>query len=195
METGHYLQETELIQGLQAGQGQAFEWLVTQYKDRLYNTILGFLQNEEDAEDATQEVFIKVHQSIKQFKGEAALSTWLYRIAVSHSLDMLRKKKRQKKGGLLVFLFQREDEWIQPDFHHPGVATEQKETAAVLFKAVRQLPEQQQTAFLLQKMENLNQGEIAEIMKTSVGAVESLLQRAKANLRKLLEAYYQKHYK
>lgn len=190
------MQETELIQGLKTGQESAFAELVEFFKDKVYNTVLGFVQQAEDAEDVTQEVFIKVFRSIDQFKGEAKLSTWIYRIAVSHSLDFLRKKKRQKSGGLLVSIFSKgEDEWEQPDFHHPGIAAEQKENATVLFKAIRQLPEQQQTAFVLQKMENLNQQEIAEVMKTTVSSVESLLQRAKANLRKLLEDYYQKHYK
>ena len=72
---------------------------------------------------------------------------------------------------------------------------EQKENAALLFKAIQQLPENQQSAFVLQKMEGLSQSEIAEVMKTSVSAVESLLNRAKTNLRKLLEEHYQKHYK
>jgi len=191
METGHSLQETELIQGLVKGQDWAFERLVALHKDRMYNTALGFLQNETDAEDVTQEVFIKVYQSIAGFKGEAALSTWLYRIVVTQSLDFLRRKKRQNKGGFFQNIFGKET-GEPPDFYHPGVVAEQKETAAILFKAIRQLPEQQQTAFLLQKTENLSQTEIAEVMSTSVGAVESLLQRAKSNLRKQLEDYYLK---
>jgi RNA polymerase sigma-70 factor (ECF subfamily) len=190
------LQETDLIQGLQKGQEEAFQKLVAMYKSRLYNTALGLLQNENDAEDVTQEVFIKVFQAVRHFKGESGLSTWLYRITVSHSLDLLRKKKRQKNGGLWQNWFtKKEEEWNEPDFYHPGAAAEQKEMSAVLFKAIRQLPEPQQVAFLLQKMENLGQSEIATIMKTTVGAVESLLQRAKANLKKILEGYYQKHYK
>lgn len=190
------MQEAELIQHLQNGNEAAFQKLVALYGDRLYNTALGFLQNETDAEDAVQEVFIKAYQNIKTFKGEAALRTWLYRIAVTHSLDILRKKKRQKSGGLLQSLFGKKEETFEaPDFYHPGVIAEKKETAAILFKAIRQLPEAQQTAFVLQKMEALSQTEIADVMKTSVGAVESLLQRAKTSLRKLLEDYYQKHYK
>ncbi len=189
------MHETELIQALQNGNEAAFQKLVALYGDRLYNTVLGFLQNEADAEDAVQEVFIKAYQGIKNFKGEASLSTWLYRIAVTHSLDVLRKKKRQQRGGFLEELFgKKEDAFSAPDFHHPGIAAEQKETATMLFKAIRQLPEAQQTAFLLQKMENLTQTEIADVMKTTEGAVESLLQRAKTSLRKLLEDYYQKHY-
>lgn len=190
------MQEAELIQHLQNGNEAAFQKLVVLYGDRLYNTALGFLQNETEAEDAVQEVFVKAYQNIKNFKGDASLNTWLYRIAVTHSLDVLRKKKRQKSGGLLQGLFGRKEETFDAaDFHHPGIAAEKKETAAVLFKAIRQLPENQQTAFVLQKMEALSQTEIAAVMKTSVGAVESLLQRAKATLRKLLEEYYQTHYK
>jgi RNA polymerase sigma factor (sigma-70 family) len=190
------LQEVELIQHLQNGNEAAFQKLVALYGSRLYNTALGFLQNEADAEDAVQEVFIKAYQNIKNFKGEASLSTWLYRIAVTHSLDVLRKKKRAKRGGLWQrFLGKEEEGFDAADFHHPGVKAENKETAAVLFKAIRQLPENQQTAFVLQRMENLSQSEIAAVMKTTEGAVESLLQRAKTSLRKLLEDYYQKHFR
>lgn len=189
------MQETELIQGLQKREEEAFRQLVALYKDRLYNTVLSFLQNEAEAEDVTQEVFIKIYQSIYGFKGEAQLSTWLYRIAVTQSFDFLRKKKSQKRGFLQNLFGKQEEVFEKPDFNHPGVATEQKETATVLFKAIQQLPENQQTAFLLQKTESLSQNEIAGIMNLSIGAVESLLQRAKTTLRKLLEDYYQKHYR
>jgi len=189
------LQEQELIASLKTGNEIAFKELVNLFKDRIYNTSLGFVQNEEDAEEITQDVFIKVFENINGFRGDAKLSTWLYRIAVTESLEFLRKKKRKKRTGVLMSFFsKKESEWRQTDFNHPGVATENKETATVLFKAIRQLPEQQQTTFLLQKTENLSQTEIADVMNTSIGAVESLLQRAKANLRKLLEEYYQKHF-
>lgn len=189
------MQEQDLIKSLKEGNEEAFKELVESFKDRIYNTSLGFVQNEEDAEEITQDVFIKVFENIGGFRADARLGTWLYRIAVTESLEFLRKKKRKKRSGVLQSFFsKKEDEWQQPHFDHPGIAAENKEMAAVLFKAIRQLPEQQQTAFLLQKTENLSQAEIADVMKTSIGAVESLLQRAKTNLRKLLEDYYQKHY-
>ena len=75
-------------------------------------------------------------------------------------------------------------------FIHPGVLTENKEQAAILFKAINQLPEKQKTAFMLQKIQDMSQQNIAEIMELSEGAVESLLMRAKANLKKLLSNYY-----
>ena len=74
-----------------------------------------------------------------------------------------------------------------PDFNHPGVSLEKKEDAARLFKAIRELPENQKAAFTLHKLEDLSYKEVSEVMKTSVAAVESLMHRAKQNLRKILE--------
>ena len=190
------MNEPELIEGLKKGNEEAFKALVHTYKDNIYNTSLGFIQNEHDAEEITQEVFVKVFENIQHFKMEAALNTWMYRIAVTQSLEFIRKKKTRKRGGLLMSVFRREENIEdQPDFYHPGVVSEQKENAAILFKAIRQLPEQQQSAFVLQKIEGLSQQQVAEILKTTVSAVESLLTRAKANLKKILEKYYNKHYK
>jgi RNA polymerase sigma factor (sigma-70 family) len=183
------LHEQHLIAGLKEGHEQAFEELVNLYKDRIYNTSIGFVQNGPDAEEITQDVFIKVFENINGFKGESKLGTWLYRIAVTQSLDFLRKKRRRKRSGFLLSLFNRPEAEAQ-DFFHPGIKAEQKENAALLFQAIRQLPEQQQAAFLLQKTEGLNHQEIAAVLKTSVSAVESLLHRAKTNLRKLLTEHY-----
>ena len=77
-----------------------------------------------------------------------------------------------------------------PEFHHSGMAAEQKENAVLLFKAIRELPEQKRAAFLLQKMEGLSQPEIASVLNVSEGAVESLLQRAKAALKKRVAAHF-----
>jgi RNA polymerase sigma-70 factor (ECF subfamily) len=79
-----------------------------------------------------------------------------------------------------------------PDFHHPGVVAEKKQLSASLFKALDTLPEQQKAAFVLSRIEGLNHKEVSEVLGTSVPAVESLLQRAKLNLRKKLENTYRK---
>lgn len=183
------MHELELIQGLQRGNEQAFEELVEVFKDRVYNTALGLLQSAEDAEDISQEVFIKIFQTIESFKGDSQLSTWIFRITVTQSLDYLRRKGRKKRSGFLVSLFERKAVDV-PEFHHPGMAAEQKENAVLLFKAIRELPEQQRAAFLLQKMEGLSQPEIASVLNVSEGAVESLLQRAKAALKKRVAAHF-----
>jgi RNA polymerase sigma factor (sigma-70 family) len=190
------LTELQLIQALQQGTESAFKQLVDNYRDRVYHTILGFVQQPEDAEDLAQDVFIKVYENIRQFKGESALGTWVYRIAVTQSLDFLRRKNRKKRGGTILGFFgfgERED--LHPkEFDHPGVKAENKEKAAVLFKAINTLPENQRSAFLLQKLEGLSQNEIAEVLRTTSPAVESLLSRARANLKKQLTDYYhEKH--
>lgn len=181
--------EQELIQRLKEGDETAFKYLVDTYQERVYNTAIGIVQNAEDAEDVAQEVFIQVYRSIHNFKGESKLSTWLYRIATTRALDLLRSRKSKKRFGLLQRLFGEGNEPVFeiPDFNHPGVALEKKENAAKLFKAISQLPENQKVAFTLHKLEDLSYQEVSEIMKTSLPAVESLMHRAKQNLRKILE--------
>ncbi len=183
------MNETELIQGLKNGEEASFKYLVDTYKDRIFNTAIGIVQNAEDAEDMAQEVFIQVYRSIHSFKGESKLSTWMYRIATTRSLDLLRSRKSKKRFGFMQRLFGDGNEPLHeiPDFNHPGVTLDRKENAAKLFKAIAQLPENQKTAFTLHKLEDLSYQEVSEVMQTSVPAVESLMHRAKQNLRKILE--------
>jgi RNA polymerase sigma-70 factor (ECF subfamily) len=182
------LNEVELIQGLRNGDEAAFKFLVKNYQDRVYNTAIGIVQNAEDAEDVAQEVFIQVFRSIHSFKAESKLSTWIYRIATTRALDLLRSRKSKKRFGFLQRFFGDSNETLYelPDFNHPGVALDKKENAALLFRAIDQLPENQKTAFTLHKLEDLSYQEISEIMQTSVAAVESMMHRAKQNLRKIL---------
>lgn len=189
------MNELELIQQLRAGDEGAFKSLVANYQDLVYNTALGFVQNSEDAEDVTQEVFIQVYRSIDQFKGDARLSTWIYRITTTKALDHIRSRKRKKRFAFITSLFGPNDELVHEpvDFQHPGVALDRKEQAALLFRMIDQLPENQKVAFTLHKSEELSYQEIADVMKLSVSAVESLLFRARQNLRKLLEKYYQQN--
>jgi RNA polymerase sigma-70 factor (ECF subfamily) len=183
------LEEKLLIDRLKRGEEEAFREIVETRQGLVYNTVLGLLQNPEDAEDVTQEVFIKVFESVRDFKGESAFSTWLYRIAVTSSLEFLRKRKRKKRFAFLTALFGEDGEPLHdpPDFVHPGVALDRRENAKALFSAVRELPENQKAAFVLHKVEGLSYQDVAKVMETSVSAVESLLHRAKLNLRKTLE--------
>lgn len=150
----------------------------------------------EDAEDITQEVFVEVHRSVHGFKAESKLSTWIYRICVTKSLDHLRGKKRKKRFGIVKSIFGENDNAPRveiPDFIHPGVQLENKERAVYLFKAINQLPENQKIAFTLNKIECLSYQEISDVTQMSVSAVESLLFRAKQNLRKILADYYEQN--
>lgn len=190
------LEDKELIDGLKNGALSAYETLLKRSGAHVFNTALGILQNREDAEDITQEVFAEVYQAIQHFKEDSRLTTWIYRITVTKSLEHLRKQKTQKRFGFVIGIFGKEESIKKSDstaFFHPGVQLENKERSAILFKALDQLPENQRAAFVLHKMEDLSYAEIAEVLKITVSSVESLMFRAKQNLRKLLAEYYEQN--
>jgi len=192
------LDEVNFIYLLKSKDPAAFKELVDIFRDRVYNTSLGLLQNPEDAEDISQEIFIEIFQSISAFKGKSKLSTWIYRITIQKSLELLRKRNRKKRSGTLLSLFGKEHLINAPataQFYHPGVKLENKERAAILFQALNKLPQNQRTAFTLHKTEDLSYAEIAEIMGVSVSSIESLMFRAKQNLQKFLSFYYEKNEK
>ena len=186
------MNELELIEQLKKGEETAFKIIVDTWKDMVYNTSLVIVQNAEDAEDIAQEVFVQVYESIHQFKGDSKFSTWLYRIAITKSLDHLRKKKRKKRFAIIQSLFGVNEEEIRHErnFQHPGISLENKEKAATLFRAINKLPDNQKTAFTLHKLEGLSYQEIAEIMESTESSVESLMHRAKGNLKNILTEYY-----
>ncbi len=186
------MNQPELVEQLQQGNESAFSKLVDEWQDMVYNTAIGIVQNPQDADDITQEVFMQVYQSISSFKGESKFSTWLYQITLSKALDQEKKKKRKKRFAFVQQLFgnQGEDLVQSIEFEHPGILMEKKESAQALFKALKQIPDNQRIAFTLHKLEGQSYMEIAEIMNTSLYAVESLMSRAKANLKKQLNKYY-----
>ncbi|XZF13161.1 RNA polymerase sigma factor [Chitinophagaceae bacterium MMS25-I14] len=188
------LPEEDLLQHIAAGNEPAFRQLYDLFHRRVYNTCLSYLQSESDAEEATQDVFVEAFRSAAQYRRESSVNTWLYRIAVNKCLDRLRYAKRQKRFAFVSSLFHRDTGALQydvPAAGHPGIKLEQKQEASVLFGAIRRLPENQQTAFILKQVEGLPQKEIAAIMNISEKAVESLIQRAKTGLRKYLENFYE----
>jgi RNA polymerase sigma-70 factor (ECF subfamily) len=163
----------------------------------IFRTCLGFVHNKEDADDITQEVFIQAFQSLSGFKGNSSFPTWLYRIAVNASLNKVRKNSKN-------FIFQRFDNLLgldnkinlpSDDFNDPESLMILEEHRLLIRKVIDSLPENQRVAIVLSKYDALSQKEIAEIMKISEGAVESLIQRAKENLRKKLQPFQKKIWK
>jgi len=150
------------------------------------------IQSEEEAEDLAQEVFMEAFRSIGNFRADAQLGTWLYRISVNKSLELIRKKKRKKRWAF----FQAErGEAVETEaasrFVHPGIELENKERAQVLFWAIEKLSDKQRVAFTLNKVDGLSYQEVAEIMEMSLASVEGLIFRARKSLQKLLYHYYQ----
>ncbi len=171
---------------------KAFRDFIKEHQPRVYNTALNILQNDQDAEEITQDVFVGAYNKAHTFKGESQVSTWLYRITTNKCIDHLRSKKRKKRFVFLTQLFHESGEPISDasDFVHPGIVAENREKAAILYKAIDQLPETQKVAFLLSETDGLSYAEISEIVGTSVSSIESLLFRARKNLRKILADVY-----
>lgn len=151
----------------------------------VYNLCLNYLHNPQDAEEATQDVFVKVHDGLSKFRGDAALLTWIYRVAINTSLDHLKARKRKKRSffGMLGFTDDAAERVPGSEFDHPGLVMENKEATERVFRSIEKLPGQQQTALLLKATEGMGQSEIAEVLGVSVKAVESLLSRAKQKLK------------
>ncbi|MBC7535535.1 MAG: RNA polymerase sigma factor [Ferruginibacter sp.] len=187
------MNQADIIFKLKNGDTAAFQKVVLAWQDKVYNTSLSIVQHAQDAEDITQEVFVTLYERIADFREEATLATWMYRITVSKSLDHEKRKRRSKYGGLVrrIFFITQEDEPL--NFDHPGILLDNKEKAAVLFKALKKLPEKQRIVFTLHKTEGLSYHEIARVMNTSLYAIESLQTRAKNNLKEILKSYYQQH--
>lgn len=153
----------------------------------VYNLALNYVQNIEDAQEITQDVFVTVYQSIDSFQETSSMSTWMYRITINKCLDFLKAKKRKKRFAFFTSLFFDDSNDLKhnPSEHnHPGILLEHKEALDNLFKKINELPDNQKTALILHKIEQKSQAEVAEIMNLSRKAVESLIQRAKTNLSK-----------
>jgi RNA polymerase sigma factor (sigma-70 family) len=183
----------DLLEKLRAQDQAAFRMLVEQYQTRIVNTCYGFLKNKQDAEDTAQEVFLEVFRSIRGFRGDSQLSTWIYRIAVTKSLNVIRTRNRQKRVGLfkhVLGLDEVMDEAKAPDDSKPDIQIEDQERLELLLESISKLPENQRVALTLHRLEGFTHEEVAAILQTSVPSVESLIFRAKKNLEKHLFKHF-----
>ncbi|WP_300565596.1 sigma-70 family RNA polymerase sigma factor [Flavobacterium sp.] len=173
-----------------------FETIYKQYSVLVYNVALNYLQNIEDAEEITQDVFVQISHSLKNFNQKSSLKTWIYRITINKSLDFIKQKNSKKYFFVFGSKSNNEAEIKNTsNFEHPGVLLESKENSALLFEVINQLPENQKTAFILSKLDGLSNPEIADIMKVSVSSVESLIFRAKTNLKEKLAIKFKEYRK
>lgn len=166
---------------------QHLKELYLEHSNLVFNLCLNYLQNQHDAEEVTQDVFVKVYQQMDSFQKNSSIKTWIYKITVNQCLDFIKAKKRQKRFGFLFSISDSSEHLNEQDFNHPGILLENKEATEHIFKQINQLPHNQKTALILKTIDELSQKEIAEIMNISVKAVESLLSRAKANLKEKLK--------
>lgn len=186
--------EYTLIQQMQSGDINAFRDFVEKYKQQVYYLALDLTGHHHDAEDLSQEVFIKAYSSIQSFRKDAALSSWLYRITVNAFID----KKRKKAWQLLRFKLDSDDENATPfpEPAEPGISGDpERQMESALFqqhleKAMAKLSPKEKTIFVLRHHHEKSINEIAEMLEIATGTVKSLIFRSLKKLQKEL-AFYQ----
>ena len=148
-------------------QNKAFEALLATYQKPLYNHIRNIVLNHDDADDVLQNTFVKVFRSLKDFKGESKLFSWIYRIATNEAITFLNAKA--KRNGMTSADFQEKQiENLQADSYFEGDEIQLK-----LQKAIALLPEKQQLVFKMRYFEELKYEELSDILGTSVGALKA----------------------
>lgn len=152
----------------------------------VFETSLRFVQNTEDAEDITQEVFVRVYEHLRKFTSEsAALRTWIYKITINTSLDVVRAKRRKKRYGNVLNISSDENDKppLEPSHNqNPYTMLEEKEVAGIALSALKDLPCKQRVAILMSRLDQKSYKEISEKLDISIKAVESLIQRARITL-------------
>lgn len=158
--------------------------------DWTYNLVYNYVLNKEDAEEITQDVVIAALNALDKFKGQAKLQTWVYSIAINKSKDFIKYKSRQKRSGKVISINRSDDQvpFYEPvDKIHPGMQLESKEQLEAMYFGINSLPENQKKALIMTKLDHMSQAEVAGVLNVSVKAIESLMSRAKKNLRTYLE--------
>ena len=188
--------DVALVARAKAGDTAAFEQLVRQYDRQVFRVAQHITQNREDAEDITQDAFLKAYEKIDQFQGNSKFSTWLVRIAVNESLMRLRKRKTSKTVSMDENV-QTDEGSIPRDFADWSPNPEQQfgtaELGDILRKTIQGLPPGFRTVFTLRDIENLSTEETAEALGLSVPAVKSRLLRARLQLRERLSRYFRQN--
>lgn len=186
----------EFIERLKKGNESAFAELLDEYQQKVFHTCISFVPNKEDAEDIAQEVFLEVYKSIRKFKGNSKLSTWIYKISTNKCLEFIRKKSAKKRFAFMQSIAGNEIPLDKTnfftEFNHPGILLENKERTETIYVAINSLPESQQVIFTLVKLDGKSYQEVVEITGKSLSSVESIMFRAKKNLQKKLENFYKK---
>jgi len=184
--------DSEIVKQILLGDRDLYRKLVDRYQPMIFRTCLGFLHNKDDSDDLSQEIFIQAYLALKTFKGDSSFSTWIYRIAVNAALNKVRKSQKNLVIQRFESLFGSSK---NPDINLPHSFDDNPEDLLITAEhkkwvegALNTLPENQRTAIVLSKYDELSQKEIAEIMNLTEGAVEALIQRAKANLRDKLSS-------
>jgi len=181
---GDHLTEETLVRRAQEGDHEAFQTLVRRYESLVAGTIIGMLGNGPEADDVGQETFIRLYRSLKNFRGESKLGTYLTRIAINLSLNELRRRKRRSKIFFRPSIDHLDD---LPDKSADAQPDEDKE---MVHKAIGRLDAKFRSVVVLRLIDGYSTEETAKILKIPIGTVLSRLSRAQKKLKELLTPYY-----
>lgn len=172
--------DAALVERCRRGELGAFEELYRQHAARLYNVALRMLGNGADAEDAVQDTFLAAHKRLDSFRGEAALGTWLYRLAVNQCLDRLRSRAGREQLAT--------DSLDEPTrVWQPAARADRPVERMDLKSAIARLPEGSRSVFVLHDVEGLEHREIGTLLGISEGTSKSQLHKARLRLREMLQ--------
>lgn len=186
------MSETELIARCQKGDTEAFSDLVLKYEGKFINYAFRMLRDENLAQDAAQEAFLRAFKKINTFSGKSAFSTWLYTILNNICLDMIRKKKRTGEDAYLSINQESSDDdeyeiQIEDTSAGPYESLQRKAAQDALYRALDELSDEHREVLVMRDLNGLEYDEIARITNTTLGTVKSRISRGRINLRKILE--------
>ena len=188
------LDDVTLVRQCQNGDLEAMSCLIVKYQDRVYNAIYKICQNYDDAAELTQDTFVKVLENINTFRGKSSFYTWLFRVAMNHTLNYCNRRFKlspmaldadndqfeESKGKLQAVL-------ADPKGVDPVVVAQQKEISEIVVNLIAQLKQEYRVVLVLRDIEQMSYDEIAEVLQVETGTVKSRLNRARTKLRELLE--------
>ncbi len=179
--------DAAIVQAVLDGDANAFEVLVLRYQKKVYNTVLRLAGDAAEAEDLSQEVFLKIFRGLSSFRGESSFSTYIYRVAANTAIDALRRKEAPTVSLSVENEDGEEFELALPDEGPlPMELLESRERRQAIVKAIDALPEHHRSVILLREMDGMSYQDIAQIMGLTEGTVKSRINRARARLRQLL---------
>ncbi len=181
------LDENEIIKRARDGDEKAFEYIVKKYQNRVANLIFKIIGDQDIVEDLTQEVFLRVMESLKDYKFGSAIYTWIYRITVNICIDEIRKRQRSRAYSLDNILSQNPKS--EPSYSPVERTFERREMREIIENAISKLPTEYKTVIVLREFEDLSYEEIAKILKIRVGTVKSRIFRARKLLAEYLKEY------
>ena len=185
--------DAELVSMFQQGNVAGFNELVRRYREKVYWITRRIVVDHDDADDVTQEVFVKVFNAVKNFRFESEFYTWIYRIATNLSLNHLRSKKVKQFFRLDDESNESQSNEIKDEALLPNEQLEQKELKTMIEKAVETLPKQQRATFIMRHYDELSYEEIAEKLDLPLGTVKAQLFRAKDMLYNTLKVTKEKY--